>query len=149
MEEIPKAQTIRLIIDSKLENVFLIGLCIRGVCASLPLNDVAAFQVEVSVVEAVNNAVKHAYQNQAGHEVEVLITLPGDRITCQVCDSGSSMDADKIPASRLDFDPNHLERLPEGGMGLHIIRSAMDSVDYRRSGHKNIFSMSKLFREKR
>ena len=121
MEEIPKAQTIRLVIDSNLQNVFLIGLSVRGICAGLPLSEEAAYQVEVSVVEAVNNAIEHAYQNQAGHEVKVLITLPGDRITFQVCDSGSSMDAGSIPASRLDFDPNHWERLPEGGMGLHII----------------------------
>ncbi len=148
MAEKPGTQTIRLAIDSSLEYVFLIGLCVRGICSYLPFDEVTAYQVEVSVVEAVNNAVKHAYKNQAGHDVEVLISLFEDRIVFEVCDVGRSMDSERIPTSTIDFDPNRMEKLPEGGMGLHIIRSTMDSVEYRKTERRNVLTMSKLLPNK-
>lgn len=143
-----KAQQIRLIIKSDLESVYLIGLSVRAICSYLPFDDVAAYQVEVSVVEAVNNAIKHAYRNEAWHEVEVSLTILEDRLNIQICDAGNAMDKEKVLKSGIEFDPADTDKLPEGGMGLHIICSAMDSVNYQVIEQKNVLSMSKLFQTK-
>lgn len=64
-----------MIIDSDVSDVFLIGLSVNRICLEIPVSEIEAYQIEVCVVEAVNNTIKHAYGNEKGHEVEVLIDV--------------------------------------------------------------------------
>lgn len=143
--EYPK--TIKLTIDSRLENVFLTGLATEAFCSYASFGEEAAYQVKLCVVEAVTNAIEHAYKSQPGHEVKVMVSLHLDRITFQVCDTGKSMGP--LVKRRLDFDPENLDTLPTEGMGLYIIQSVMDEVAYETVGKNNILSMSKYFEMKR
>jgi len=131
-------------IDSCLEDVVLVSLAIRGICRNILQDDEIPGQMELSVVEAVNNAVKHAYDGLPGHEVRVMITLCDDRIIIAVSDSGRAMTA--AEPSEPDVNPNDLGNLPESGMGLMIIRAAMDQVDYRSQDGWNTLTMTKLLR---
>ena len=85
-------ERIKLSIESKLENVSLIGMAINKLCSLTPLSDVESDQIEFWAVEAVNNSIIHAYGREAGHEVEVVFTLYGDRLILDVCDTGQAMD---------------------------------------------------------
>lgn len=136
-----KNAKIRLLIESRLDHVFLASLAVRGICSYANLTEVECYQVEVAVVEAVNNAIKHAYRGEPGHEVEVAITLSPDRITFQVCEQGDFM---KLPGSSgLNFDPRDIQNLPEEGMGLQIMRSVMDEVRYETTGGRNVVTLSR------
>jgi len=132
--------------DSNLEVVFLVGLAIRAFCSFVRLSEVAVYEVELTVVEAVNNIIKHAYGNEKGHEVEILVSLHVDRLMFQICDSGRTLDSNQVSA--LNFDPDDLDALPEGGMGLHIMQSAMDRVEYSRLEGRNVLSLVKFFEKK-
>jgi len=48
-------------------------------------------------------------------------------------------------ASRMDFDPRDVRALPEGGMGLYIVRSVMDEVTYQSHAGVNTVGMAKHF----
>jgi len=133
---------IKLTIESRLENVFLIGLVINRICSYMNLSEEESYHLEISVVEAVNNAIKHAYGNEPGHYVEVVITLYKDRIELKVCDTGKRMEPGDIPG--MDFDPDDRENLPEGGMGLFIMHEIMDSVVYESSEEKNVLTLTKF-----
>ena len=134
---------IKLIIDSDLTNVSLIGITVNKICTQIPLNKIEAYQIELCVVEAVNNAIKHAYKNETGHDVTVFIKLYLDRITFLVCDTGKTMEL-KQPAD-LKFDPADLENLPESGRGLFIIHQIMDEVTYETIEDRNVLTMTKIF----
>lgn len=89
-------------------------------------------------VEAFNNAVLHG-QSRTGepNEVEVELVVLGNELTLSVSDRGAGFEPELVP------DPD-LESLPEGGMGLFIMRSFMDEVRYQRSPEgKNILTMHK------
>ena len=43
----------------------------------------------------------------------------------------------------LEFDPDDIDSLPEGGMGLFIIEQLMDENFYTVKGNKNIFTLVK------
>lgn len=62
---------------------------------------------------------------------------------CQVTliDEGEAFDPREVPAPVLDHAAS--EGLPEGGMGVYIMREAMDEVDYRRSEGKNYLRLRK------
>ena len=136
-----EAKRIKLTIDSRLENIGLAGLAVQALCSYLGFSKVEAYQIQLCGVEAVTNAVKHAYRAHPGQEAAVVATLHPDRISFQVLDTGKTMK----PTSRapLEFDPANLATLPEGGMGLYIIQTVMDEVDYQTVDGANILTITK------
>jgi serine/threonine-protein kinase RsbW len=135
------ARIVRLEIDSRLDHVELLGRAVRALCstAGVPARECA--QVELALVEAVNNVIRHAYRGEAGHPVRVGFTLLDGRFSIEIEDEGLPMPRRSSPA--LDFDPGDVANLPEGGMGLFIIHSVMDHVEFRRHEGRNSMVMSR------
>jgi serine/threonine-protein kinase RsbW len=85
--------------------------------------------------EAFNNVAIHGYAGgDAGH-VDIEIDWTPEELVIQMTDTGQSFDPDTI-------SPPELDKLPEGGMGLFIMRSFMDEVDYH-PGPPNILRLKK------
>jgi serine/threonine-protein kinase RsbW len=101
------------------------------------------------VAEALNNVIKHAYDSEPGHNIEVTIFVYNDKMIFQIIDIGKSMKPAQCNFShaRLDFEPDKIETLPVGGMGLYIINSLMDEVSYETAEGKNILTMVKLLKK--
>ncbi len=140
---------IKLIIESKLDNVSLIGMAVNKLCSSVPLSDIESYQIELCIVEAVTNSIIHAYEKEAGHDVEVVFTLDKSRLTFDVYDTGKPLSKKIISeksCSTLEVDPDDLAGLAEGGRGLAIINEVMDQVEYRTEKGKNCFTMTKKIR---
>lgn len=138
------ANMIRLIIDSRLENVSLVGSAVRGIANTLCMDSTTSYQLELCVVEAVNNEIKHAYHCQAGHSVEIDVLLYPDRLTFKIYNKGESMNPDRI--APFGFDSSNVETLPEGGMGVYILHSLMDEVHYETIKEQNILTLVKYFK---
>jgi serine/threonine-protein kinase RsbW len=138
---------IKVIIESDLKNVFLISTVIGKLCSLAPFSSIEAFQLELCVAEAVNNTIKHAYNNEPNHQVEITFTLDPNRLTFEICDTGRAMDAKYLAQKGTPsfiFDPDDLANLPEGGMGLSIISEIMDEVLYVTAGGRNKLILIKL-----
>lgn len=133
---------IRLTIKSRLQSVRLMGTAINGVCLAAGCDQETAAMVELGVVEALNNIVKHAYQNQPEHQVETKIEIEPNRMVFTITDSGLGLAGWEKPS--LEFDPNDLSSLPEGGMGRYIINSVMDKVEYISGKDVNTLSLTKM-----
>jgi serine/threonine-protein kinase RsbW len=137
-----KQRRLSLTIESRLDQVLLVSLAVRGICRDTLSDQEVAGQMELCVVEAVNNAIKHAYDCRPGYEVLITIALSADRIVFTVNDYGRAMA--EVNTKEPDFDPDDLAGLPESGMGLFIIQSAMDLVDYRSKDGRNTMTMTKI-----
>jgi serine/threonine-protein kinase RsbW len=85
-------------------------------------------EVKLAATEAVTNIIRHGYHkaNLSG-EVHGLIALFPDRIQIDLVDRGQPYQPQEITPLDLDTDD-----LQEGGFGLHIIRSVMDTMTYKR-----------------
>jgi len=129
-----------------MENVALIGGVISKLCSLSHFSDVESDQIELCVVEAVNNSIEHAYNLQKGNEVEVIFSLYDDRIICDVCDTGSSMDQhilEKACEAHMEIDENDIDSVPESGRGLPIMKTIMDNITYKTVNGKNCLTMIK------
>ncbi len=91
--------------------------------------------------EAFNNVVLHAYGDVRGGMVDVRVTATPSSVEVAVSDRGRSFDPAAVPsyaAPQMDgdgaLDDVDLDQLPEGGMGLFIMRSFMDEVTYVAGG---------------
>ena len=92
-------------------------------------------QVVSAFGEAFNNTAIHSYAGLTVGDVDIEIEIGDSHITIRVLDYGKSYDFLSVPQPDLDT-------LPESGMGLYIIRSFMDEVDYV-PGAPNVLSMTK------
>jgi serine/threonine-protein kinase RsbW len=139
---------IKMIIDSDFKNVPLISIVVNRLCALTPFSSITAFQIELCVVESINNTIKHAYGNEPDRPVEVIFALHPNRLIFEICDAGKTMDSKYLPkkgAPFFEFDPDDLDNLPEGGMGLSIINEIMDQVVYTTADGINKLTLTKFF----
>ena len=134
-------RAVRLRIDSRLDHVELLGRAVRALCATAGVPARECAHVELALVEAVNNVIRHAYRGEAGHPVDVEFTVRGGRFTIEIEDEGVPMP--ERPSPVLDFDPRDVANLPEGGMGLFIIHSVMDQVEFRHRDGRNALVMTR------
>lgn len=132
-----------LTIDSRLENVGLLGVATRGIVRQLGFSEDEALNLELCVVEAASNCVRHAYHGEAGHPVLVRLTAGGERLKITVEDEGRPIPEDKRRPQPIEFDPSDIESIPEGGRGVFLVHALMDTVEYGREGRRNVLVMTK------
>ena len=90
-----------------------------------------------AVGEAFNNVVIHAYDSDATQAVTVVLRYELDYVEVELRDVGQGFDPDEVP------EPD-LTELPEGGMGLFIMKSFVDEIRYT-EGVPNVLVLRKYF----
>jgi serine/threonine-protein kinase RsbW len=134
-------QNIKLIIESKFEQVEMIGNCVNKLCSVLNYNETTCYDIELCCVEAVNNCIKHAYNNSDKKKIELVFSVFDKFIEIKIIDTGIKASFLELKKDQLDF--SDINDAPENGMGLIIINQVMDKVSYERIGNKNILCLIK------
>ena len=109
-----------------------------GADQGLAEDDVMA--VNLVLDELVANIIENGYDDTAEHQIHVTLGLEGRELTILVEDDGRPFDPTAAPPPDLDLP---LEDRPVGGLGIHIVRTVMDSVQYERRGDRNMLTMHK------
>ena len=131
--------SISLSIDSDLDKVSLLARAVRALCQDL-LEPEEQDAVELSLVEAINNVIKHGYQGKRGKDVQVSVGLHSDQVVIDIIDHAPPMAPGVLESASADpfaFDETDLAEIPESGMGLALIRMNMDEVQYLTSESEN------------
>ena len=129
-----------------MDAVPLVGKMVNTACAAAGMARLDCYQVEVCVVEAVNNSIKHGYRNESGHEVEIGISVLANRVTFEIIDRGTGGDPAQFlsdQTKRLELDPANLDGIPESGRGIAIIQAVMDGISYETLDGVNRLTMTK------
>jgi len=137
--------SISLSIDSDLDKVSLLARAVRALCQDL-LDPEEQDAVELSLVEAINNVIKHGYHGERGKDVQVSVGLQTDQVVIDIIDHAPPMAPEVLENASADpftFDETDLADIPEGGMGLALIRMNMDEVEYVSNGSENRLRMVK------
>ncbi len=134
-----------LTVESCLENLPLVGSAIKGVCSLVIKDAVELYQIELCVIEAASNIVKHAYNNQPGRFFEITVTITENNIDFELVDNG--LVGIITMANELHFDPECPETIPESGMGLYLINQLMDEVSFTSINGQNVTHLRKIYHE--
>lgn len=134
---------ITLSIESETQNVYLIGLAINRIASSIPVSSQSAFEMELAVVEAVNNAIEHAHSYQRNKQVTVRLRVHADRVQFTIIDRGAPFDFAAGLATSARLEPGEEA---ERGRGLKIIQQLMDEVRYDRRGETNQITLVKYLK---
>jgi serine/threonine-protein kinase RsbW len=85
------------------------------------------YRVQLVVDEACTNVINYAYTEGAGL-MKLTLELKGEDLIVTVEDKGKPFDPTTIPPPNLNAD---LEDRKIGGLGIHFMRTMMDSVNYQ------------------
>lgn len=98
-----------------------------------------AYHLNLVLTEAMVNAIRHANANDPQEEVVIRITISDNELVMLVFDHGQGFDIGSIPEPACP----DTELVEEHGRGLFIMRSLMDSVEYRKVDGGNVLEMRK------
>jgi len=128
-------------ISADFQLVRLAAAALQGILHELECEPEQAVMIELCVVEAINNAIEHAYAQDSRGRVEIQLDLDGETLEITVTDTGRAMPKAAVVAART-ADQDVPGELRESGYGLGIITNIMGNVEYRRVGNRNILSMA-------
>jgi serine/threonine-protein kinase RsbW len=118
------APTVRLTIPAKAEYITLVRLALSGLSQSRQLPDEILGDLKLAVTEACSNSVRHAYREGREGSVEVVYELHADRLVVEVSDEGEG-----FTVSEREPELGDDGALPEGGLGIAIIRELADELE--------------------
>ena len=127
---------------SSLEDIGPISQVVRSLAAP-GLGEEGAGDVELALVEAATNVVRHGYGPEGG-PIRIEASEIPDGVVVRISDWGQPIPGEALASaglSRFDFDPSSLLDIPEGGMGLSLIVAVMDEVTYRSDEGQNVLTL--------
>jgi len=129
--------------DGHLDNLRSVSSLVERVCRRLKLDDTTSYHVELAVVEAVTNCIRHAFGGEDTRPMHVGAHVKGDNLLISVTDRGQPAE---LAFSQGDDDRVIPDELEEGGRGLFLISSLMDRVEHRCDSRGNTLLMTKALR---
>lgn len=130
----------QLTLPNDVKEVPLLAEFIDGICEAAEVDMMLTMQLNLAIEEAVVNVMNYAYP--AGTEGTVCIDAQMSNGVLQfvISDSGAPFD----PTARAEVDTTlSAEERGIGGLGIHIVRQIMDSIDYKRVDGRNVLTLGK------
>ena len=107
---------------------------------SCGLSDDDSAHIHLMLDELVSNVIKYGYDDALEHHIHVDVAVDGDHVTVRVEDDGKPFNPLDAPHPNLDAP---IEQRRIGGLGVFIVKTVADSLDYRRDGGRNVVTMRK------
>lgn len=94
---------------------------------------------DLALEEYLSNLTKYSFAGRPDHEIKIRFTI-GSEFVIEVEDDGPPFNP--LTAPPVDTSAP-LENRPLGKLGIHLMRTFIDELDYRTVGGRNILRMRK------
>lgn len=128
-------------ITSEYHNISLVSKKIQSFLESENVGEKIIDPILISLMEALNNSIEHSYIEEQGNNIDIIVSVLQTKVEIDILETGIARTNFEKP--KLQFDPEDLATVPEGGMGLFIIDSLMDSTSYTSQKGVNTTTFSK------
>jgi anti-sigma regulatory factor (Ser/Thr protein kinase) len=126
----------RFQIDARLEDLARLRTFVREVCEEMNAGDDCVVDVVQAVDEAATNVIRHGYAGRSG-PIEVTLAEGDGAVRVEIADRAPAFDPTRVGAP--DLTSAHVR---PGGMGIHLIRAATDTMEHRpRPGGGNVLTL--------
>ena len=131
-----------LTLHNNIEQIALLPEFVGAIAGEAQLDQEAEFNLNLALEEAVSNVILYAYPKETDGTVDIDATVDGKLVSIVIADSGKAFD----PTAKEEVDINAgMEERPIGGLGIHLVRTIMDTVNYERKNEKNILTITKNY----
>ena len=120
----------RLIMKNEMTEVGRLRTFFFSVCREHNIDDDTAKTLNLALEEWVANVINYAYPKGMRGHVEVTADVSDDVLTLVIKDHGVAFDPTQHAEADIDAE---LEDRPIGGLGIHLVRTIMDIVEYQRT----------------
>ena len=113
----------------------------EGFCLKHRIETVVMRAFQVAFDELLTNIVDYAHNDDEDHAIEVVLRLDDTIMQAEVIDGGgpfNPLEDSQVPDIELEIGDR-----PVGGLGIHLVRTLMDEVSYRREGERNHLLLAK------
>jgi anti-sigma regulatory factor (Ser/Thr protein kinase) len=107
------------------------------------LSDAVRHDMYVAVEELVSNVIRHGGRPGIRPRVTVAAVITNGDLRVTVADNAPAFNPLDVPAPDLTTP---IEEREVGGLGIHFVKSLMDSVQYRRQNGRNHVRLTKKVR---
>jgi serine/threonine-protein kinase RsbW len=97
-----------------------------------------SFKSHLALEEMCTNIIKYGYDDAGKHEIIVRFSWTPEFVTVQFEDDGHEFDP--VAQEAPDVDKPLAER-KIGGLGIHLVRHSVDSMEYRRRDGRNVLTI--------
>jgi len=97
-----------------------------------------ATRIELALDELVSNALRYAFDDDRPHRIQITLELIGRRVAVTIDDDGAPFNPLCLPAP--DTAASLEDREP-GGLGIHLVRTLIGRVTYRRRIGRNVLRL--------
>ena len=107
---------------------------VEAFCRAWQIPGRTVHRFQLALEEVLTNAITYAFSDADRHEIAVSIEFRKEILTATVSDDGAPFD----PLARPPPDIHAaVEDRKVGGLGIHLLRSLMEMVEYRRADGRN------------
>lgn len=129
-----------IVLPNDVEEVSKLTAFVEEVCEAMGFDGALTAQLTLAIEEAVVNVMKYAYPPQKRGDVTIEAQSNDLRLKFTIIDSGMPFD----PTVRAEVDTTlSAEDRPIGGLGIHLVRKIMDSINYERVDSLNVLTLRK------
>ena len=129
-----------IMLPNNTQEVPRLNAFVKEVCQNVGFDDRVTMEVRIAVEEAVVNVMRYAYPQGKHGEVKIEAAHNDQRLKFTIIDSGKPFD----PTIQSEVDTTlPAKKRNLGGLGIHIIRQNMDSMNYERIDTLNVLTLRK------
>ncbi len=125
---------------AELDSLAQIKSDILGSARQAGWGDESLGRLELLLEEGAMNVICHAYPEVPG-QLEITLALCSGGLLLRLEDTGTPFDPTAAPAPDLEAPTEEREI---GGLGIHLLKSLAEKMEYRREGGRNILDIMLL-----
>ena len=127
-------------LTNNIDDVPKLAEFVEIVCEAVGFDMSTSMSLNLAMEEAVVNVMNYAYPTGTIGNVNITAEANDEQLKFVISDNGKPFD----PTTKSEVDTTmSVEDRPIGGLGIHLIRQIMDSINYERTGGMNVLTLRK------
>lgn len=130
----------QITLPNDVQEVPQLNVFVDEVCEQVDFDMSTTLKLNLAIEEAVVNVMNYAYPAGEKGDVDIEAMINDEYLVFVISDSGTPFD----PTAKAEVDTTlSVEERGIGGLGIHLIRQIMDTINYERVEGKNVLTLRK------
>ena len=132
-------------IKNEISEIDKVSQIFNNLCVQYQLPEKINHAFDLVLDEILNNIINYGYDDQNEHAINIEIRISDSQVTLIIEDDGRQFNP--LDAPEADTQ-SPLEERRIGGLGIHLVKTAINHIHYKYENNKNCLTIKKDFREK-
>ena len=133
-----------LTLHNDVQEIPRLATFIEEIAENHAIDMATSMNLNLAMEEAVVNVMNYAYPKESVNNIDITAEVNDEEISFSIADSGIPFDPTQKGEPDLSLDA---EDRPIGGLGIHLVRQLMDTLDYRYENGHNILTLKKRIKK--